>query len=240
MALLNGECGTRHLFDLPPLHRKVYQVGYSILGSVFAGQNECFLQWYIPVSFFHKDPTVIRYNRHSMLNESLNETLKPCGFHPRMFSNIQRFLLVLLIACRPDIQLPGLKLPQYYKLSFKQITTNRKDRKRGQKLSRPSFMFAGMGLISVKEKRIKNEASNVNLTWSMNNTYLYPFCGYFNCFVLFIAFFNHNLQVALPLWRFICDTHALQLVESIYDESDGNLKKKKVNLRCVVRPLLNM
>ncbi len=59
MALLKSEFHTRHLFDLPPLHRKVYQVGYSIPESVFAGPNECFLQWYFPVSFFHKDPTVI-------------------------------------------------------------------------------------------------------------------------------------------------------------------------------------
>ncbi len=67
-----------------------------------------------------------------MLNEFLNETLKPCGSHPRKFSNIQRFLLVLLIACRTDIQLPGLRLSQYYRLGFKQITTNWKGRKRGQ------------------------------------------------------------------------------------------------------------
>ncbi len=77
----------------------------------------------------------------------------------------------------------------------------------------------------------------INLTWPRSKTYLYPFCGYFNCFVLFIAFFNHHLQAEIPLRRFIGETSTLQLFESCFHFSIGNLAKKNSQFRIAVRYL---
>ncbi len=85
-----------------------------------------------------------------------------------------------------------LVYPPEHKQKFKTVFLQHPEVTKNYLVGTSSFNFQHLAKYEIKQ--IGHQATQLE-TGMQIGTYADPFCGYFNCAILFFAFFNHRVQV---------------------------------------------